>query len=108
MTVIGIMTNPADDLAKAPDMRFDELLSLGSEDEEPSVLRFAASTDSVDMSIFDPARRCRRAFKVEKYKAEPIPVRITDGNVPRHSLFKERGPATISRQVVNRDVERDC
>lgn len=37
-----------------------------------------------------------------------MPVRITEGRVPRQSCFRELGPASMELRVVRRDVERDC
>ena len=33
----------------------------------------------------DRATVCRKAFKAEKYSADPIPVRRVEGSVPRHN-----------------------
>jgi len=102
------MINPADALAIAPVVRFAILLNLGSEDEEKSEGPFVASTNSEEVRRLDLATCCRSVLRLEKYRAEPTPVRITDGTVPRHSFFREFGPANISRNVKRREVEWDC
>ena len=37
-----------------------------------------------------------------------MPVRITEGRVPRQSCIRELGPASMELRVARRDVERDC
>jgi len=47
-----------------------------------------------------PATMPRARFSVEKYIAEPAPVRIADGSVPRQSDRIGDGPETIERMVL--------
>lgn len=50
----------------------------------------------------------RSAFSVVKYSADPRPVRMTLGSVPRHRCWMAFGPAVMERRVSRREVERDC
>jgi len=89
---MGIIANPADARAIAPVSRFVVLLSFGSADElllaEPGIVPTPAL-----------ARRERIAFRPPKYRAEPAPVRIAEGRVPRHSCLKGVVEDAISRRV---------
>ena len=67
--------------------------SLGRAEEEGIVER--------GRSVFEDRREigakcCRKALRLVKYKAEPKPVLIIDGRVPRHSCRIALGPAVIS------------
>lgn len=93
---------PAHVRAKAPVARFAVLLSLGRELEcSPSI---AASPRCAASKL---ARR-RSAFKLEKYIAEPHPVRKVLGNVPLQNCFMGFGPFAIDRIVPDSVLERDC
>ena len=108
MTVMGIITKPTDARATAPVVRLAKLDSRGRLEDEYCALTLAASTRPADVRRLDFAIFWRRAFRVEKYKAVPTPVRMTEGRVPRQSCFRALGPASISVKVVTRDVDRDC
>lgn len=108
MTVIGIMTKPTDARAIAPVVRLARLDSRGRLEDEDCALTFAASTMPADVRRLDLAMFWRKALRVEKYRAVPTPVRMTEGRVPRQSCFKALGPASISLKVVTREVDRDC
>jgi hypothetical protein len=45
----------------------------------------------------------RTKLRLEKYIAEPAPVRIADGSVPRHNCRIGEGPVAIER-IVERSV----
>lgn len=75
MTVMGIIMKPTDALAVAPLAKLAVADSCGSLEEE-----FVCT-----VSALFRANLCRIEFKVVKYRAEPILVRIHDGSVPRHS-----------------------
>ncbi len=108
MTVIGIMTKPTDARAIAPVVRLARLDSRGRLEDEYCALTLAASTMPADVRRLDLAMFWRKALRVEKYRAVPTPVRITEGRVPRQSCFTALGPASISLKVVTREVDRDC
>ncbi len=91
----------------APVARLAMFDSRGSEEDEsiPGVWRVAPDK-AIMLKL---ATRCRRALRVEKYRADPKPVRITDGSVPRHSCVSALfGPLTMSPKVCIRDMEPDC
>jgi hypothetical protein len=48
------------------------------------------------------ARVLRTKLSVEKYIADPAPVRIAEGRVPRHSCRIGEGPAAMDFRVVKR------
>lgn len=102
------MTKPADARAIAPVVKLAILLSLGRLEDEYSAFPLVASISPVDVRRLDLATCWRKALRLEKYRAEPKPVRMTEGSVPRQNCFRELGPASISRKVVVREVERDC
>lgn len=92
----------------APVAMFAKLDNLGKFEDEYCALPADNCTTPVDIRTFDFAMYWRSALREEKYSAEPTPVRMTDGSVPRQSCFKESGPARIWRSVMPREVERDC
>ena len=108
MTVMGIMMKPTDARATAPVVRFARLESRGSDEEEWFEELGGTSRSLVRVRISDRATFWRRALRVEKYRADPTPVRITEGSVPRHSCLSVLGPLTISWKVLIRDAEPDC
>src|SRR6266536_5559572 len=98
MTVTGIIINPAMVLATAPVTRFAVLDSFGRA-EEPW------------LAVVPPelaATPCLRAFKLEKYSAEPKPVRRADGMVPRQRPRNGCGEERIALSVGRREWCRDC
>lgn len=50
----------------------------------------------------------RRALRLPKYSAEPKPVRIAEGSVPRHSCLIGEGPEVRERSVAARVVPWAC
>ena len=106
MTVMGIMTKPMEARATAPVPRFARLDSTGREDEWWVVP--AGETKPVDVRIVDRETYCRSALRLEKYKADPIPVRKVEGRVPRQNCFKGCGPREISRMTVRKELDPDC
>lgn len=114
MTVIGIMMNPADARAVAPVLRLAMLESRGNDEEEEEEEEewfgppFGTVTNPVEARMLERATCCLSAFRVEKYKADPKPVRMTDGRVPRHNCLKEWGLCDISWIVWRSEAEPDC
>jgi hypothetical protein len=102
-TVMGIMMNPAHVRAAAPVARLAVLLSLGRDEEWSPV----AATASARPAASKAARR-RSALSEEKYIAEPHPVRIVDGSVPRQNWPMGLGPLAMVRMVPSSVLERDC
>ena len=90
------MINPAETRAKAPVVRLARFESLGREDEEYLSFDPEETTRPVDARILELATCWRRALSAEKYNADPKPVRMTEGNVPRHRCLMVLGPLTIS------------
>lgn len=76
-TVIGIMMKPAHVRANAPVARFAVLLSFGSELECSAPLAAALLLPAAARLAL-----CRNALRLEKYMADPKPVRRVLGNVP--------------------------
>lgn len=108
MTVIGIIIIPADARAIAPVVRFAKFDSWGSADEDFWDPACEIATNPVEARKSECAQRCLRALSVEKYSAEPTPVRMTDGSVPRQSCLRVFGLVLISRKVGTSEVEPDC
>lgn len=54
------------------------------------------------------ATACRNALSEVKYKAEPKPVRIAEGVVPRHRFAIGFGEASIERRMGKSEDDRDC
>ena len=114
--VIGIMVKPADARAIAPVPRFARFERRGSDDDDDDEVVWEtlpgpplpATNAEEGMRMLDLATCCLSALRVEKYNAEPKPVRMTDGSVPRHSCLRVCGPLTISRKVCTSDAEPDC
>lgn len=109
MTVTGIITNPAHTLATAPAARFCVLESFGSTE----LLRFVVPSLMLDVVLPDffasPfATACRNQLRVVKYRAEPKPVRIAEGVVPRQRLGTGCGEANIERMTGKSEDDRDC
>ena len=76
-TVIGIMMKPAHVRAKAPVARFAVLLSFGRELECSAPLAAASPLPAATRLAL-----CRNALRLEKYMADPNPVRKVLGSVP--------------------------
>jgi len=108
MMVRGIRTKPAEARAMAPVVRLARFESWGKEDDEYFALGKVVDTIPVELRRFERATRCRRALSVEKYKAEPKPVRMTEGSVPRHRWRSGVGPEVISFKVDRSVDEGDC
>lgn len=66
MTVIGIITNPAEALATAPVIMFAMLDSLGKLEDEYRALPTDSCTVYGDVRIFDFATCWRNALREEK------------------------------------------
>jgi hypothetical protein len=64
-------------------------------------------TASLRPAAIKLARR-RSAFRLEKYIADPHPVRSVLGSVPRQNCFMGFGPFAMDRMVPNSVLERDC
>jgi hypothetical protein len=97
------MTKPAHVRAKAPVARFAVLLSFGSELE--------CSPPFIIASPLPAAARlalCRNALRLEKYIADPKPVRNVLGNVPLQNWRMGFGPLAIDRIVPSNVLECDC
>lgn len=99
---MGIMTKPAHVRATAPVAMLAVLLSLGSELEWSPL-----KTASLRPAARRLARR-RRAFSVEKYIAEPHPVRSVLGNVPRQNCRIGFGPFAMDWIVAKSVFDLDC
>jgi hypothetical protein len=88
------MMKPAHVRAKAPVAKFAVLLSFGNELECSAPLTTA--------SLLPAAARLalrRSEFNVEKYNADPNPVRSVLGNVPLQNCRMGLGPLAIDRIV---------
>lgn len=97
---------PAVALARAPVARFAVFESFGSEE-----LCFAAGTIPSPATATVKAvlaAYCLMLLSIPKYKAEPAPVRITDGVVPRHSDRMGFGPLRIFFNATVRELAPDC
>jgi hypothetical protein len=97
------MTKPAHVRAKAPVARFAVLLSFGNELE--------CSAPFITASPLPAAARlalCRSALRLEKYIADPKPVRSVLGNVPLQNWRMGFGPLAIDRMVASSVFECDC
>src|SRR5579862_9427074 len=115
---MGIMMNPTEARAIAPVVRFAIFDSLGNAEEyfaaasppltAVGVVTACVVTSPLDDNKFDWATYCLNPLRLEKYKADPTPVRSVDGNVPRHNCLNGFGPLAISRTVPVREFERDC
>jgi hypothetical protein len=99
---MGIITKPAHVRAKAPVARLAVLLSFGKELECSPMIATSPRFAAIKLACR------RRAFKPEKYIADPMPVRSVLGNVPRQNCFIGLGPFAIERIVANSVFERDC
>jgi hypothetical protein len=120
MTVMGIMMNPTLARAIAPVVRFAVFDSLGNAEEcfaaaSPPLIVVAVGvvtacvvTSPLDDNTLDWATYCLNPLRLEKYKADPTPVRSAEGNVPRHNCLNGFGPLAISRTVPVKEFERDC
>lgn len=99
MTVTGMRTNPADARAIAPVVRFPRFVNLGSDELDGEVV-----VDTSDLF----ATFCLNALRDVKYKAEPKPVLMIEGSVPRHNCLMALGPRRMSFTVVLRELVVDC
>lgn len=99
---------PTEDRAAAPVAMFARFESRGSDDEVFGEILPGLATNADAVRTLELATCCRRALRVEKYSAEPKPVRNIDGRVPRHSCLRVFGPLIISRKAFERDAEPDC
>lgn len=54
------------------------------------------------------ATACRKALNEVKYKAEPKPVRMAEGRVPRQRFATGFGEASIVRKMGKSEEDRDC
>jgi len=85
--VTGIIMYPTTALVPAPEARFPSGESVGR-------LLLAVVLDRLDKPL-------RIVLSAEKYRAEPTPVRIALGKVPRHSERTGCGEEAICWRVVN-------
>lgn len=119
MMVMGMRQRPAEARATAPVRRFARLERRGREEEEAEEAgeRGLGRVDGWFSSAgmkgagrwrWERATRCRRALREEKYRAEPRPVRMTDGRVPRQSWRRGVGPEVMEWKVWRREVDGDC
>lgn len=100
---MGIMTKPAHVRAKAPVAKFAVLLSFGSELEcSPPLMAASLLPAAIRLALR------RSAFKLEKYIADPNPVRNVLGKVPLQNWRMGLGPFAIDRIVLRSVLERDC
>lgn len=103
-TVTGDMIKPAEALASAPVARFAMFDSFGSEE-----LDFATGASPAVATVKAVlAAYCLILLSMPKYSAEPAPVRMTDGVVPRHSDWIGFGPLRIFFKATVRELAPDC